>query len=78
MGRLRFRRLAIRQAGAINLIILLLLFVAVTVAGVALGRYSAERGVRVSPAALAAVQTRLTETRESLDVALNELEVLRM
>ncbi len=77
MGRVRFRRVAIRQAGAINLIILLLLFVAVTVAGVALGRYSAERGVRVSPAALASVQTRLTETRESLDVALDELEVLR-
>jgi len=78
MGRPRARVVPIRQSGAVNLIILLLLFVAVTLAGVALGRYSAERGVRVSPAALAAVQTRLTETRESLDVALNELEVLRM
>ena len=78
MGRPRARVVPIRQSGAVNLIILLLLFVAVTFAGVALGRYSAERGVQVSPAALAAVQTRLSETRESLDVALNELEVLRM
>ena len=77
MGRPRARSVPIRQAGALHLIVLLLLFVAVTLAGVALGRYSAERGVRVSPAALASVQARLTETRESLDMALDELEVLR-
>jgi hypothetical protein len=77
MGRPRSRLVPIRQAGALNLIVLLLLFVAATLAGIALGRYSAERGVRVSPAALASVQVRLTETRDSLDVALDELEVLR-
>ena len=77
MARPRARSVPIRQAGALHLIVLLLLFVAVTLVGVALGRYSAERGVRVSPAALASVQARLTETGESLDVALDELEVLR-
>ena len=45
MGRPRSRLVPIRQAGALNLIVLLLLFVAATLAGIALGRYSAERGV---------------------------------
>lgn len=67
----------LRQLGTRRLSVLVLLFAALLVGGFCLGRYTAHEGVLGIPEALVSARSRLSESRETLDAALAEVQRLR-
>jgi hypothetical protein len=67
----------VRQLGTKRLSVLVLLLTALLLGGFCLGRYTAHEGVLSIPDALVSARSRLSKSRETLDVALAEVQRLR-